>query len=84
MRPIRRNRLTWLAFAAALASGGCVNPNSLAALQGQLNEAGDAVNDLRMNISTLQTSIDSMNIVIAKQDTTIGRLANAAGIPIAK
>ena len=84
MSPHRRHRLTFVALAAALASGGCVNPNSLAALQSQLNEAADAVNDLRINISMLQTSIDSLNIVVAKQDTTIGRLANAAGIPIAK
>ena len=83
MRPNHRNRL-YFALAAVLASGGCVNPNSLALLQGQLNEAADAVNDLRMSISRLQTSIDSMNIVIAKQDTTIGRLATAAGIPVEK
>jgi hypothetical protein len=84
VNPYRRNHLTSIALAAVLAAGGCTTPNSMALLQGQLNEAADAMNSLRLNISTLQTSIDSMNIVLAKQDTTIGRLANAAGIPVAK
>jgi ABC-type uncharacterized transport system auxiliary subunit len=80
----RRRKQVLIALALVLVSGGCTTPNSLAALQVQLNEAADAMNNLQQNIGILQTSIDSMNVVLAKQDTTIQRLANAAGIPIAK
>ena len=83
-----RNRLSILAGIAAAAvlgaSSGCATPNSLAAMNDQLNQAAEAVNDLRLNVAALQTSIDSLHTVVAKQDTTIGRLANAAGIPVAK
>lgn len=80
----RRRLLPIAAAAALLASSGCTTPNGLAAMNDRLSEAADAVNDLRMNIATLQTSIDSMNVVIAKQDTTIQRLANAAGIAVVR
>jgi outer membrane lipoprotein SlyB len=82
----RRNLIRRLAVIAlvTLTIAGCTTPNSLAALNDQLQQAADAMNDLRMNMGTLETSLDSLRIVVAKQDTTIGRLANAAGIPIAK
>jgi hypothetical protein len=84
MQRHHRKRLAVVSAMTLIAMSGCTTPNGLAALNERLNEAADAVNDLRMNIATLQTSIDSLNVVVAKQDTTIGRLANAAGIPVAK
>jgi protein-disulfide isomerase len=80
----RRRTRALILCALTLASASCTTPNSLAGLQVQLNEAADAMNNLQQNLATLQASIDSMNVVLAKQDTTIQRLANAAGIPIAK
>jgi hypothetical protein len=84
MQRQNRKRLAIIGVITLAAMSGCTTPNGLAALNDRLNEAADAVNALNMNIAALQTSIDSLNIVVAKQDTTIGRLANAAGIPIAK
>lgn len=84
MKRQNRNRAAIVAAITLAAMSGCTTPNGLAALNDRLNEAADAVNHLQMNIATLQTSIDSLNVVVAKQDTTIGRLATAAGIPIAK
>jgi hypothetical protein len=84
MQRQRRSRFLALALATAGLAGGCTSPNALAGLQVQLNEAADAMNNLRQEIGILQTSIDSMNIVLAKQDTTIQRLANAAGIAVVK
>jgi septal ring factor EnvC (AmiA/AmiB activator) len=82
---MRRRLRTILAFTAILCStSSCTTPNSLAALNDQLSQAADAMNDLRMNIATLQGSVDSLTLAVQKQDTTIARLANAAGIPIAK
>jgi hypothetical protein len=84
MQRQNRKRLAILGAVTIVAMSGCTPPNALAAMNDRLNEAADAVNDLRMNIATLQNSLDSLNIVVAKQDTTIGRLATAAGIPVAK
>jgi hypothetical protein len=68
----------------AVVAGACTSPNALADLQGQLNEAADAINDVRVNMSLLQEQVDSLKIVVAKQDTTISRLANAANIQVVK
>jgi hypothetical protein len=84
MQRQNRIRLAIIGVVTLAAISGCTPPNAVAALNERLNEAADAVNALQMNIATLQTSLDSLNIVVAKQDTTIGRLATAAGIPVAK
>ena len=47
-------------------------------------EVGDAINDLRVSVSTMAGTLDSLRIVVAKQDTTIARLANAAGVIVVK
>jgi adenylosuccinate lyase len=73
-----------VALCAAFLSGGCVSPNALAELQGQLNQAADAVNDIRVNLSIMQETLDSLRTVVAKQDTTIARLANATGVQVVK
>jgi hypothetical protein len=82
---MRRRLRTILVLAAVLGgASSCTTPNSLAALNDQLTQAADAMNDLRMNMAALQGSLDSLTLAVQKQDTTIARLANAAGIPIAK
>lgn len=72
------------ALAAALMSGGCMSPNALADVHSQLNQAADAVNDIRVNMSMMQETIDSLKTVVARQDTTISRLANATGVQVVK
>lgn len=82
--PQLRRRLVPVVAILAAASGGCTPPDALAQLQTQLTEAADAVNDIRVNMSVMQDTIDSLRIVAARQDTTIFRLANATGVQIAK
>ncbi|MCC7195906.1 MAG: hypothetical protein IT356_10150 [Gemmatimonadaceae bacterium] len=53
-------------------------------MQGQLLEAADAVNDIRVNMGAMQEKLDSLTIVVAKQDSTIERLANATGVQVMK
>jgi hypothetical protein len=85
LHPAIRSRAAALAaLGAALLSGGCVSPNALADLQNQLNQAADAVNDIRVNLSIMQETIDSLKTVVARQDTTISRLANATGVQVVK
>ena len=82
---MRRRLRTFFALAAVVGgSSSCATPNSLAALNDQINQAADMMNNLQMNMATIQSSLDSLTLVVQKQDTTIARLANAAGIPIAK
>jgi hypothetical protein len=69
----------------AVAPGGCVSsPKAEAARQQQMLELGDALNDLRIATATLTATVDSLRIVIAKQDTTLARLANVTGVVVVK
>lgn len=79
-----RTRLHVAALVVACAMSGCATPRALAALQEELNQASDAVNDIRVTMSVMQTTIDSLTSVVARQDSTISRVANAAGVPIPK
>ena len=45
-----------------------------------LVELSDAVNDLRRENSVLQEQIDSLRVVVARQDTMVRNLANLAGV----
>lgn len=85
--PRRAGRTRMVALAAlgaALATSGCMSPNALADVHGQLNQAADAVNDIRVHMSMMQETIDSLKTVVARQDTTISRLANATGVQVVK
>ncbi|HEV7178889.1 MAG TPA: hypothetical protein VGN11_03400 [Candidatus Baltobacteraceae bacterium] len=49
-----------------------------------LNDAANEVSGLRDNVSSLQIEVDSLQQVIAKQDTTITRIAAFVNMPLAK
>jgi hypothetical protein len=71
--------------AAGSAATGCVSsPKAEAARQQQMLDIGDAVNDLRITTAQLSNTLDSLRTVIAKQDTTLARLANVTGVVVAK
>jgi len=80
----RASRLALLA-ALSVPVGGCLtNPKTEALRQQQFIEMGDALNDLRIATAELGTVLDSLRTVIAKQDTTIARLANVTGVVVVK
>lgn len=79
-----RRRIALVALVSAVAVSGCAAPQALADLQEQLNQAADAVNDINVNMSVMQSTIDSLTIVVARQDTTISRIANVTGVQIIK
>ena len=60
------------------------SPKAEAARQQQMIELSDVVNDLRIATSELGSTLDSLRIVIAKQDTTLARLANVTGVVVVK
>ena len=77
-------RLLLLALLPLAASGCLTSPKSEALRQQQMQEAADAINDLRVNASVLAGTLDSLRVVVAKQDSTIARLANVTGVVIVK
>jgi septal ring factor EnvC (AmiA/AmiB activator) len=68
---------------AALATA-CGNPRSEAATAAALNDAASEIGGLKSDMAGIQEQLDSLRVVIAKQDTTIGRLADVAHVPVAR
>ncbi len=86
-RPAKRAaaRLAALAvFATALAAaaGACYeDPQAKMDQMQQMTDLADVVNELNARTSELGFTLDSLRTVVARQDTTIYRLANLAGVP---
>lgn len=62
--------------------GGCYqDPEERIAEQQLMQDMTDAVNQIGMQVSELQATVDSLRSIIAKQDTAIYRMANVTGVP---
>ena len=69
-------------IAAALAlSTGCRSPQQDAYLVEQLRQMADELNASRQQTADIQTELDSLRVVVARQDTLLTRLAAMAGLP---
>jgi hypothetical protein len=68
-------------IAAALMLAGCRSPQSDAYLIEQIRQMGDELNDSRQQAADLQSQLDSLRGVVARQDTLLTRIAGMAGIP---
>ena len=82
-RPAARRLLRAAALLPLLAAGclGVGQPGDIS--QGELLiELTETINDLRAHDALMQEQLDSLRSVVARQDTTIGRLAAAAGVPV--
>ena len=64
-----------------IALAGCRSPQSDAYLIEQLRQMGDELNASRQQASDLQSQLDSLRGVVARQDTLLTRIAGMAGIP---
>ena len=83
----RLNARPWtvVCFAGVMSLAGCVSsPQAEATRAQQMIEIGDAVTQLRQQTADLQGAVDSLKLVLAKQDTTNARLANVTGIVVVK
>ena len=82
---LNAKRLTGAFAVGALSLAGCVSsPQAEATRAQQMIELGDAVTQLRQQTADLQGAVDSLKLVLAKQDTTNARLANVTGIVVVK
>ena len=67
--------------AATIVFAGCRSPQADAYLIEQLRQMGDELNASRQQAAELQSQLDSLRGVVARQDTLLTRIANLAGIP---
>ena len=63
---------------------GCPASRADVAIIEQIIQLGDGLNDLRQDNAVLQQQVDSLRLVIARQDTVVRQLANLAGMPLAR
>ncbi len=76
------SRLLVLALAGSLvALSGCVNPRAEANVAQALNDAANEMAGIKNDLAAMQTQLDSLREIVAKQDTVIGRLAEVNHIP---
>ena len=72
------------ALVLPLCLSACPATRADVAISEQIIQLGDGLNDLRQENAVLQQQVDSLLVVVAKQDTVIRQIANLAGIPLAK
>jgi hypothetical protein len=75
-----RTKLTLLAV--AFVSLSCRDPRAEANIAQAMMDVGSAISEINQNIGEMHNTIDSLQIVVAKQDTIIRNLANLAGMPL--
>ena len=77
-----RRAVSMLVLAIMLSA--CPASRADVAISEQIIQLGDGLNDLRQDNAVLQQQVDSLSLVVARQDTIIRQLANLAGIPLGK
>jgi outer membrane murein-binding lipoprotein Lpp len=76
MRTIR-----WTTAAFVALATGCANPRTQANMAQALQDAASEMSTLRNDIAQLQTDMDSLRTVVAKQDSLLTRMAAVTGVP---
>lgn len=68
---------------AAIAVGIACTPNPVAQADAAqvITELTDAIGELQQNTAILQEQVDSLKLVVARQDTMIARLSAVTGVP---
>ena len=62
---------------------GCLrNPAADAAAAQAITEIADQLGAMQQDYAELQNQVDSLRVVVARQDTVVRRLANLAGVPM--
>ena len=66
---------------ASLAGATCTTPQQQQAVVQALNDAANEIGGLKNDVAQLQSDLDSLRQVVAKQDTIISRIAEVNHIP---
>ena len=84
MRTLRRRALAAAFVVAAPMFASCGNPRTEANVAQALNDAALEISGLKNDLAQLSTQLDSLRQVVAKQDSTISRIAAVNNIPISR
>jgi hypothetical protein len=79
--PTMRSMRPLLLACVATSVFGCGNPRAEANIAQALTDAANEIGGLKNDLAQLQTDLDSLRSVVAKQDTVINRIAAANNIP---
>ncbi len=80
---MRTTRLIIL-ISASVVVAACTNQRVNANVAQQLSDAATEINGLRNDLAQVQSDLDSLRIVVIKQDSTISRIAAVNNIPISR
>jgi hypothetical protein len=72
------------ALALIVVCSACPASRADIAISEQIIQLGDGMNTLRQENAEIQQQVDSLRLVVARQDTVIRQLANLAGVPLSK
>ncbi|MEO7457996.1 MAG: hypothetical protein ABIY52_17195 [Gemmatimonadaceae bacterium] len=76
------SRLRPFVFVAGLVLGaGCRSPKADAAIAEQMQQMGDELNAVRQDNAATVEQLDSLRVIVAKQDTILHRLSDMANVP---
>jgi len=64
---------------AIVCAASCTNPRAEAATAQALNDAANEISGLKNDVAQLQTDLDSLRSVVARQDTVIKAIVAANG-----
>lgn len=59
----------------------CRDPRAEANIAQAMTEVGTQLNSMQQDYAILQSELDSLRQVVARQDTMLARLASMAGVP---
>ena len=79
--PRLRHLALALPFAAALAVACYNDPQRQMDQMQQIIDLGDILTEVEARTAEMQFTLDSLRAVVARQDTTIYRMANVTGVP---
>ena len=68
--------------AALLLLSSCRDPRAEANIAEAMTQVGTSISEMQQDYGLLQSQVDSLRQVVARQDTIIGKLATLAGLPI--
>lgn len=74
-------RTACLLVAASLMSS-CRSPMADANMTEQMRQLADELNGLRQDIGMTHDQVDSLRLVVARQDTLLRQIAGMAGVPV--
>ena len=72
----------FIVLTAAAAGLSCRDPRAEANIAQAMTEVGTTLSLMQQDHSELQDRVDSLRLIVAKQDTLIRQLATLAGVPV--